>query len=118
MRRHGGLSPSQANACMLHARFGESRVNNFSGFQRLAVLGLAVLALGLAGCGRKGGLDLPPQAQAAAGAPPSDNAERLTQTPNVTGPMGIFDATAAGEEDRPAAARGQKRRIFLDPLLD
>jgi predicted small lipoprotein YifL len=86
------------------------------GFRQLAVLGLAVLALGLAGCGRKGGLDLPPQAQAAVGAPPSDNAERLTQTPSATGQLGIFDPT--DEEQRPAAAQGQKRRIFLDPLLD
>lgn len=102
---------------MLHTRFGESGVNHSFGFRQLAVLGLAVAVLGLAGCGRKGGLDLPPQAQAQAGAPPSDNAERLTQTPNPTGALGIFDPTAS-DDDRPTAAKGQKRRIFLDPLLD
>jgi predicted small lipoprotein YifL len=39
---------------------------------RIAVIGALVAALGLAGCGRKGGLDPPPGATAAAdqGAPP------------------------------------------------
>ena len=39
---------------------------------RIAVIGALVVALGLAGCGRKGGLDPPPGATAAAdqGAPP------------------------------------------------
>ena len=39
---------------------------------RIAVIGALVAALGLAGCGRKGGLDLPPGATAAAeqSAPP------------------------------------------------
>ena len=39
---------------------------------RIAVIGALVAALGLAGCGRKGGLDPPPGSTAAAdqGAPP------------------------------------------------
>ena len=35
------------------------------GFARIAVIGALVAALGLAGCGRKGGLDPPPGASAA-----------------------------------------------------
>ena len=38
---------------------------------RIAVIGALVAALGLAGCGRKGGLDPPPGATAAAAADPS-----------------------------------------------
>ena len=38
---------------------------------RIAVIGALVAALGLAGCGRKGGLDPPPGATAAAAADPN-----------------------------------------------
>lgn len=64
---------------------------------RIAVIGALVAALGVAGCGRKGGLDPPPAAGVAANpdAPP-----------------------AMGPDGRPIAPQGQKRRIFLDWLID
>jgi predicted small lipoprotein YifL len=57
---------------------------------------LLALAAGLSACGRKGPLDPPPSA--AAGPAPTD-----------------LDVDANG---RPIAPPGQKKRIFLDSLLD
>lgn len=65
---------------------------------RIAVIGALIAALGLAGCGRKAGLDPPP---AAAGVAADPNA------PPAMGPDG-----------RPVAPQGEKRRIFLDWLID
>ncbi len=64
---------------------------------RIAVIGALVAALGLAGCGRKGALDPPPAAGVAVNpdAPP-----------------------AMGPDGRPIAPQGQKRRVFLDWLID
>ena len=64
----------------------------------LVVLGM--LALALAGCGRKGGLDLPPSA--AVNQPPGTTAE----------------APAVGPDGRPLAPAGNKKRLLIDPLLD
>jgi predicted small lipoprotein YifL len=77
---------------------------------KLALIGAAMLALTLGGCGRKSGLDLPPQA-AAQPAP----GQLAPAEPPRTNPLGLFDPV---EEDRPIAAQGQKRRIFLDNILD
>jgi predicted small lipoprotein YifL len=75
------------------------------------IAGLTVLALGLSGCGRKGPLDPPPGASAAPG-----TQQAQTQTPS---PAGIFVAPAPAEESQAAeAAKGPKRRIFLDGLLN
>jgi predicted small lipoprotein YifL len=79
----------------------------------IIVLSAAVLALG--GCGRKGGLDLPPnassQATSAAAAPVDADieAERAAQ--------GAFNPSSASEA-QPTTPRGRKKAFVLDPLLD
>jgi predicted small lipoprotein YifL len=89
---------------------GTFGVNSTLGTGRLALIAAALLALALGGCGRKSGLDLPPQAsvQPAPGQPAQAEPQRRN-------PLGLFDPT---EEDRPVAAQGQKRRIILDNILD
>ncbi len=98
-----------------HARLGTFGVNLIResgrrGSGKLALIAAALLALSLGGCGRKSGLDAPPQASVQPG--PGDPAQAQSQP---RGPLGLFDAV---EEDRPVAAQGKKRRIILDPILD
>ena len=75
------------------------------------LLGMAVLAL--AGCGRKGGLDLPPGAAntptASAAAAPTDAQTEAASKPN------LFNSS--GPDVPPTAPRGPKRPFILDPLL-
>jgi predicted small lipoprotein YifL len=75
-----------------------------------AIIVLSAAALALGGCGRKGGLDLPPNAMnsSSAVAPDSDT-ERATQ-PNVYNPT-------YGSESGPVAPKGPKKPFILDPLL-
>lgn len=70
-----------------------------------------MLALALGGCGRKGSLDLPPQAQATA----QPATAQPVQEPARASRGGLFDQD---DDDRPAPVQGQKRRIILDSLLD
>jgi len=73
---------------------------------------IAAAALALAGCGRKGGLDLPPTAANASteSAPPAD-----TQTEAASRP-GLFNSTSSADA-APSAAKGKKKPFVLDPLL-
>jgi predicted small lipoprotein YifL len=89
-------------------------VNLTSGSGKLALVAVAMLALALGGCGRKSGLDAPPQAsvQPAPGQPGPAGAPAQPQRSN---PLGLFDPE---EEDKPVAVQGQKRRIILDRILD
>ena len=73
----------------------------------IVVLSAAVLALG--GCGRKAGLDLPPNASAQATA--VDTEAELAARPSV------FNSTY-GTDAPPAAPRGRRKAFVLDPLLD
>ena len=75
----------------------------------IILLSAAVLALG--GCGRKGTLDLPPNAaaQSSAAAPLDSDAEAASK-PSVFNPYYGTDAA-------PAAPKGTKRSFILDPLL-
>ena len=75
----------------------------------IVLLSAAVLALG--GCGRKGTLDLPPNAaaQSSAAAPLDSDAEAASK-PSVFNPYYGTDAA-------PAAPKGTKRSFILDPLL-
>jgi predicted small lipoprotein YifL len=73
-----------------------------STFARFAVLGALVVALGLAGCGRKGGLDAPPMA--AAGDLEASGQPAPGSTPGVAG--------------RPVSPPAEKRKTFLDWLID
>jgi len=109
------LSPDRGNLCMVRRRIGDLVVTSKfrptgSGW---AIIVLGVSALALAGCGRKGPLDLPPTASSAstANVPPADTEAQAQRTPNV------FNSTY-GSEAGPAAARGSKKSFILDPLLD
>jgi predicted small lipoprotein YifL len=74
------------------------------------VVSAAVLALG--GCGRKGGLDLPPTASAPSGAAAQADAdaERAASKPSV------FNSNY-GNDAPPTAPKGLKKPFVLDPLL-
>jgi predicted small lipoprotein YifL len=76
-----------------------------------AVILVSVAALALAGCGRKGPLDLPPTASGPPPATQADaDAERAASKPSV------FDPTY-GSEAPPTASKGPKKAFVLDPLL-
>jgi predicted small lipoprotein YifL len=73
---------------------------------RLAMLGALVAALGLSACGRKAGLDPPP---ATAAAVPAEETA-VGQRPEALG---------TDSQGKPvAAATAQRKRFFLDFLLD
>jgi predicted small lipoprotein YifL len=76
----------------------------------IVLLSAAVLALG--GCGRKSGLDLPPNAaaQSSAAAPADSDAEAASK-PSVFNPYYGTDAP-------PTAPKGSKKSFILDPLLN
>lgn len=79
-----------------------------------AIIILSLSAVALAGCGRKGPLDLPPTASNASTAniaAPTDTEIEAQKTPSVFNPT--YGADAA-----PAATRGTKKSFILDPLLD
>jgi predicted small lipoprotein YifL len=91
------------------ARIGELVViSNFRPAPGWAVVLLSVVALSLAGCGRKGPLDLPPSAS---GAPVA--AARDTDAENAAKPNLFSNSSDAA----PAAPRGAKKSFILDPLL-
>jgi predicted small lipoprotein YifL len=77
----------------------------------IILLSAAVLALG--GCGRKGPLDLPPNAvsQSAAATEADAEAERTARQPSVFNP-------SYGADAPPTAPKGTKRAFILDPLLN
>ena len=77
----------------------------------IILLSAAVLALG--GCGRKGGLDLPPNTppQAAAAAQQDADHEPAASAPSVFDPY-------YGTNAPPAANKGGRKSFILDPLLN
>jgi predicted small lipoprotein YifL len=79
----------------------------------IIVLSVAVLALG--GCGRKSGLDLPPNAasQASSAAAPSD-----TDIETERAAQGAFNPSSRTTDPSATAPRGRKKPFVLDPLLD
>ncbi len=74
--------------------------------------------MALAGCGRKGPLDLPPNAStpALASANTAAPAPTDTQTEAMNKPS-VFNSTY-GTDAPPTAPRGERRSFILDPLLD
>ncbi len=96
------------------ARIGDYVVNrnNSPTGRGWAIILLSVAVLALAGCGRKGGLDLPPNApaQPLAAAPADSDAEAAAK-PSVFNPYYGTDAP-------PAAPKGTKKSFILDPLLN
>jgi predicted small lipoprotein YifL len=70
----------------------------------------AAVALALAGCGRKGPLDLPPNAAGPA-VEQGDTEERAAAKGNVFDP-------SYGTNELPKTPKGNKRPFILDPLLN
>lgn len=82
-------------------------------FLRLALIGVAVASLTLAGCGRKGPLDPPPGASLAS--EPQPNAPPVGASDPLVAPVGQVRENTSGQ---PQAAPGPNKRIFLDNLLN
>jgi predicted small lipoprotein YifL len=76
----------------------------------IILLSASVLALG--GCGRKGGLDLPPNTPPEAAAAAQANADHEPAASKGT----VFDPSY-GANGMPATPKGPKRSFPLDPLL-
>jgi predicted small lipoprotein YifL len=97
--------------------YGAARIGDFEVISKRrltpsgwAIIALSAAALALGGCGRKGGLDLPPNAMnAASDAAPDGEAERVAP-PGAANP-------AYSNEGGPTAPKGRKRPFVLDPLL-
>jgi predicted small lipoprotein YifL len=84
---------------------GEPELSSWSDLRlaRIAVIGVLVATLGLAGCGRKGGLDPPPGAS--------------TADANGAGQPGA--APEIGPDGQPIVPpAGPKRRLPIDFLID
>jgi predicted small lipoprotein YifL len=77
-----------------------------SSLARFALLGALVAALGLAGCGRKSGLDAPPMAAAG---------DLQTSPQPGTAATSAGAAPAAG---KPVAPAPDKRKTIFDWLID
>jgi predicted small lipoprotein YifL len=85
-------------------------LNPVSAGWTLAVL--TAVALALAGCGRKGPLDLPPSA---AGQPVVEQGD--TDEERAASKGNVFDPSY-GVNASPKAAKGTKKPFLLDPLLN
>ena len=97
---------------MVPPNFGDVAVNRTSGpvSARWTLVAVAALALALAGCGRKGPLDLPPTAAGPA-VEQGDAEERAAAKGNVFDP-------SYGANELPKTPKGSKRSFILDPLLN
>jgi predicted small lipoprotein YifL len=80
-----------------------------------AIILLGVAALALAGCGRKGPLDLPPTASSAQ-TPVQGPAATDTEAEQASKPS-VFNPTY-GADAPPTAPRGTKKPFILDPILN
>ncbi len=86
--------------------------NNSPTRQGWAIILLSAAVLALGGCGRKGGLDLPPNsAGPPVAAAPADSDAEAAAKPSVFNPYYGTDAA-------PAATKGRKKPFILDPLLN
>jgi predicted small lipoprotein YifL len=74
-----------------------------------AIILLSVTALALGGCGRKGGLDLPPNAGSSAAVVGDTETERAAQP-------GVFNPSY-GADAGPTAPKTGRKPFILDPLL-
>jgi predicted small lipoprotein YifL len=95
------------------ARIGDFLVNrnNSPTASRWAIVLLSAAVLALGGCGRKGLLDLPPNAAAQNSvAAPVDSETEAASKPSVFNPT-------YGSDAPPAATKGNKKPFILDPLL-
>ncbi len=76
---------------------------------RWAIILLSTAVLALAGCGRKGGLDLPPNS------PPQPAA--TAQGDTAASKPSLFDPSY-GSDAAPVAPKGTKKPFILDPVLN
>jgi predicted small lipoprotein YifL len=94
------------------AEFGDIAVISALRPSRWVVVLLAAAALALAGCGRKGALDLPPNAPALSAVEQGDaDAEQAAPKGNVFDP-------SYGANALPGTPKGRKKSFVLDPLLN
>lgn len=88
---------------------------------RLAVIGMLAVALGLAGCGRKGPLDPPPGASLD-GVAQANMPDLMSSTgrpaPSSIGGNEKDGYTGVGADGQPQAPTGPQKRIPLDVLLN
>jgi predicted small lipoprotein YifL len=77
-----------------------------------AIILLSVSALALGGCGRKAGLDLPPNAANAS----SSQATATDSEAERAARPGVFNP-GFGSDASPEAPKGKKKSFMLDPLL-
>jgi predicted small lipoprotein YifL len=75
------------------------------------LVAVAAVTLALAGCGRKGPLDPPPNAAAPLVEQGDSGEERAASKGNVFDP-------SYGANDLPKTPKGTKRTFILDPLLN
>ena len=83
-------------------------------FLRLALIGVTVASLMLAGCGRKGPLDPPPSASLAS-EPQANQPAPVGAADPLVAPIGQTRDNTSGQ---PQATPGPNKRIFLDSLLN
>jgi predicted small lipoprotein YifL len=97
------------------AVFGDIAVNRTASYasSRWAALVLIAVTLMLTGCGRKGGLDLPPNVPVQPTAAAEGNAEA-----DAAANKGTLFNPSFGMDRPPAATAGRKRDFVLDPLLN
>ena len=81
---------------------------------RWALILLGAAALVLAGCGRKGPLDLPPTAS---GQPPAAAVQPDPAATAEASKPSLFNSNY-GSDQLPTAGKGPKRPFALDPLLN
>jgi predicted small lipoprotein YifL len=77
-----------------------------------AVILLSAATLALGGCGRKAGLDLPPNASSQ-----SDTAVQADPDAEQAATPSVFNPNY-GSDAPPTASKGTKRSFVLDPLLN
>lgn len=94
--------------------YGAARIGDFEVISKRrltpsgwAIIALSAAALALGGCGRKSGLDLPPNAMNAA----------TPVEPDADGGDRVAPPGATYGESGPAAPKGRKKPFVLDPLL-
>jgi predicted small lipoprotein YifL len=103
---------------MVPPEFGDLAVNcTFRPGSLRAVVVVALAGLALAGCGRKGGLDLPPQPSAR---PLAETDRAIDSDANSASGKGaaLFGNPNPVDDKEPVASRGRKKPFVLDPLLD
>jgi predicted small lipoprotein YifL len=83
---------------------------------RWTIVLAAAAMLALAGCGRKGPLDLPPHA-ASTPSPTPAATENDADAQQAASKPSVFDPSY-GVDAPPTAAKGNKKPFILDPLLN